>query len=137
MKGNVYKKFEDNIGRNIIDTTFKEFETIKQMLYLDGNIEDVVFEYCNYLNHIINLKKSIKEMESNINQLNHKLQSVKNRSVNGLKRENKLGKWLMNLSTKELNQLRNIVNIEREFKEIDDYRFNKSKEDRGRVVIQY
>ena len=137
MKGNVYKKFEDNIGRNIIDTTFKEFETIKQMLYLDGNIEDVVFEYCNYLNHIINLKKSIKEMESNINQLNHKLQSVKNRSVNGLKRENKLGKWLMNLSTKELNQLRNIVSIEREFKEIDDYRFNKSKEDRGRVVIQY
>ena len=137
MKGNVYKKFEDNIGRNIIDTTFKEFEIIKQMLYLDGNIEDVVFEYCNYLNHIINLKKSIKEMESNINQLNHKLQSVKNRSVDGLRRENKLGKWLMNLSTKELNQLRNIVNIEREFKEIDDYRFNKSKEDRGRVVIQY
>jgi len=137
MKGNVYKKFEDNIGRNIIDTTFKEFETIKQMLYLDGNIEDVVFEYCNYLNHIINLKKSIKEMESNINQLNHKLQSVKNRSVDGLRRENKLGKWLMNLSTKELNQLRNIVSIEREFKEIDDYRFNKSKEDRGRVVIQY
>ena len=37
----------------------------------------------------------------------------------------------MNLSTKELNQLRNIVSIEREFKEIDDYRFNKSKEDRG------
>jgi hypothetical protein len=137
MKGNVYKKFEDNIGRNIIDTTFKEFETIKQMLYLDGNIEDVVFEYCNYLNHIINLKKSIKEMESNINQLNHKLQSVKNRSVDGLRREKKLGKWLMNLSTKELNHLRNIVNIEREFKEIDDYRFNKSKEDRGRVVIQY
>ena len=137
MKGNVYKKFEDNIGRNIIDTTFKEFETIKQMLYLDGNIEDVVFEYCNYLNHVINLKKSIKEMESNINQLNHKLQSVKNRSVDGLRRENKLGKWLMNLSTKELNQLRNIVSIEREFKEIDDYRFNKSKEDRGRVVIQY
>ena len=137
MKGNVYKKFEDNIGRNIIDTTFKEFETIKQMLYLDGNIEDVVFEYCNYLNHIINLKKSIREMESNINQLNHKLQSVKNRSVDGLRRENKLGKWLMNLSTKELNQLRNIVSIEREFKEIDDYRFNKSKEDRGRVVIQY
>ena len=60
MKGNVYKKFEDNIGRNIIDTTFKEFETIKQMLYLDGNIEDVVFEYCNYLNHIINLKKEYK-----------------------------------------------------------------------------
>ena len=137
MKGNVYKKFEDNIGRNIIDTTFKEFETIKQMLYLDGNIEDVVFEYCNYLNHIINLKNSIREMESNINQLNHKLQSVKNRSVDGLRRENKLGKWLMNLSTKELNQLRNIVSIEREFKEIDDYRFNKSKEDRGRVVIQY
>ena len=76
-------------------------------------------------------------MESNINQLNHKLQSVKNRSVDGLRRENKLGKWLMNLSTKELNQLRNIVSIEREFKEIDDYRFNKSKEDRGRVVIQY
>lgn len=137
MKGNVYKKFEDNIGRNIIDKTFKEFETIKQMLYLDGNIEDVVFEYCNYLNHIINLKKSITEMESNINQLNHKLQSVKNRSVDGLKRENKLSKWLMNLSTEELNHLRNIVNIEREFKEIDDYRFNKSKEDRGRLVIQY
>jgi len=137
MKGNIYKKFEDTIGRNNIDTTFKDFETIKQMLYLEGNIEDLVMEYCNYQNHIIQLHKSIKEIQTNINQLTSKLQSIKNRSVTQLRKEGKLGKWLMNLSTNELNVLRNIVDIDNEFKQIDEYRFNEEKKNRGRVVIQY
>lgn len=137
MKGNIYKKFEDTIGRNNIDTTFKDFETIKQMLYLEGNIEDLVMEYCNYQNHIIQLNKSIKEIQTNINQLTSKLQSIKNRSVTQLRKEGKLGKWLMNLSTNELNVLRNIVDIDNEFKQIDEYRFNEEKKNRGRVVIQY
>ena len=137
MKGNIYKKFEDTIGRNNIDTTFKDFETIKQMLYLEGNIEDLVMEYCNYQNHIIQLHKSIKEIQTNINQLTSKLQSIKNRSVTQLRKEGKLGKWLMNLSTNELNILRNIVDIDNEFKQIDEYRFNEEKKNRGRVVIQY
>ena len=137
MKGNIYKKFEDTIGRNNIDNTFKDFETIKQMLYLEGNIEDLVMEYCNYQNHIIQLHKSIKEIQTNINQLTSKLQSIKNRSVTQLRKEGKLGKWLMNLSTNELNVLRNIVDIDNEFKQIDEYRFNEEKKNRGRVVIQY
>ena len=137
MKGNIYKKFEETIGRNIIDSTFRDFETIKSMLYLEGNIEDVVNEYCNYLNHILQLKKSITEIQTNINQLNGKLVSIKNRSITQLKKENKLGSWLMNLSTKELMELRGIVEIESEFKKIDDYRFNEEKKSRGRVVINY
>jgi predicted nucleic acid-binding Zn-ribbon protein len=137
MKGNIYKKFEETIGRNNIDTTFKDFETIKQMLYLEGNIEDLVMEYCNYQNHIIQLHKSIKEIQTNINQLTSKLQSIKNRSVTQLRKEGKLGKWLMNLSTNELNVLKNIVDIDNEFKQIDEYRFNEEKKNRGRVVIQY
>ena len=137
MKGNIYKKFEDTIGRNNIDTTFKDFETIKQMLYLEGNIEDLVMEYCNYQNHIIQLHKSINEIQTNINQLTSKLHSIKNRSVNQLRKEGKLGKWLMNLSTDELNHLKEIVDIDKEFRKIDDYRFYEDKKNRGKVVIQY
>ena len=137
MKGNIYKKFEDTIGRNNIDTTFKDFETIKQMLYLEGNIEDLVMEYCNYQNHIIQLHKSINEIQTNINQLTSKLHSIKNRSVNQLRKEGKLGKWLMNLSTDELNHLKEIVDIDKEFRKIDDYRFYEDKKNRSKVVIQY
>jgi len=137
MKGNIYKKFEDTIGRNNIDNTFKDFETIKQMLYLEGNIEDLVMEYCNYQNHIIQLHKSINEIQTNINQLTSKLHSIKNRSVNQLRKEGKLGKWLMNLSTDELNHLKEIVDIDKEFRKIDDYRFYEDKKNRGKVVIQY
>lgn len=137
MKGNIYKKFEETIGRNRIDSTIKDFETIRQMLYLEGNMEDLVMEYCGILHHQFHLHKTIKEYQNSLNQLNHKLQSVKNRSVNQLRREGKLGKWLMNLSTKELNILRDIVDIDREFKEIDDYRFNEEKRKRGKTVISY
>ena len=137
MKGNIYKKFEDTIGRNNIDNTFKDFETIKQMLYLEGNIEDLVMEYCNYQNHIIQLHKSINEIQTNINQLTSKLHSIKNRSVNQLRKEGKLGKWLMNLSTDELNHLKELVDIDKEFRKIDDYRFYEDKKNRGKVVIQY
>ena len=62
---------------------------------------------------------------------------VLNKSVLQLRSENKLGNWLNELSDKELMELKNIVDIEKEYKVISDYRFNKSKEERGRVVIKY
>ena len=137
MVGNLVRKFENKLKRSYIEEIVNKFNKVRSILFYKGDIEQIVGSYLHY-------DKLIMEFNTNIQQLNRDIERCKkmkyevlNKSVLQLRSENKLGSWLNELTDKELLELKNIVDIEKEYKIIDDYRFNKMKEERGRVSIKY
>ena len=136
-KGNLIRKYEDVIKRDYIIEIIRRFERIRELLFFKGDLEQLVDSYLHYDKLIDQFQKQMIQLQKDIQQLqSHKHQLI-NKSVLELRGEGKLVEWLNNLSTKELNELKEIVQIENEFKKIDDFRFNELKKNRGKNVIQY
>ena len=69
--------------------------------------------------------------------MEQRMVSIKNHSVNQLRKENRLLGWLDNLPTKELNDLKELVDIRLEFQQIDNKRFREKKMNTNdRVIIK-
>jgi len=136
-KGNLIRKYEDVIKRDYITEIIRRFERIRELLFFKGDVEQLVDSYLHYDKLIDKFQKQTTQLQKDIQQLqSHKHQLI-NKSILDLRRDGKLIEWLDNLSTDELVELKNIVQIEVEFKKIDDYRFNESKRNRGKTSSQY
>ncbi|MDC1433938.1 hypothetical protein N8147_00130 [Flavobacteriaceae bacterium] len=136
-KGLILKRFDGKLNRQFVESIIKEFEVIREKLYVDGNPTEVVSQYLNHQLHIIELKKQIKELTTNISVMEQRMVSIKNHSVDQLRKENRLLGWLDNLPTKELNDLKELVDIRLEFQQIDNKRFREKKMNTNdRVIIK-
>ena len=126
-KGLILKRFDGKLNRQFIDSVIKEFEVIREKLYVDGNPTEVVSQYLNHQLHILELKNQIRELNTKITVMEQRMVGIKNHSVNQLRKDNRLLKWLDNLPTNELNQLKELVDIKLEYQLIDDKRFRERK----------
>jgi len=136
-KGLILKRFDGKLNRQFVESIIKEFEVIREKLYVDGNPTEVVSQYLNHQLYIIELKKQIKELTTNISVMEQRMISIKNHSVDQLRKENRLLGWLDNLPTKELNDLKELVDIRLEFQQIDNKRFREKKMNTNdRVIIK-
>jgi|GEM_PF-3014693 hypothetical protein len=137
MVGSLLRKFEGKLKRSYIEEIVNKFNKVRSILFYKGDIEQIVGSYLHYDKLIFEFTNNIQQLNRDIERCKQMKYEVLNKSVLQLRSENKLGNWLNELSDKELMELKNIVDIEKEYKVISDYRFNKSKEERGRVVIKY
>lgn len=126
-KGLVLKRFDGKLPINYINSVIKDFEMIREKIYLDGNPTEVVSQYLHSQSHINELNQQIKNIKLEIQRMENRMNEIKNHSVNQLRKDNRLLKWLNNLTQSELSILKEKVDIEREFKVIDDNRFRESK----------
>lgn len=134
-KGLIFKRFDNKLNLEYIKTVIKDFEMIREKIYLDGNPTEVVSQYLHLQSHINGLREEIKNINSQIKNMELRMKGVKNQSINQLRKENRLMSWLNNLTTDELSRLKEVVNIEREFRAIDDQRFRNRKANNGNKVI--
>ena len=137
MVGNLVRKFENKLKRSYIEEIVNKFNKVRSILFYKGDIEQIVGSYLHYDKLIMEFNTNIQQLNRDIERCKQMKYEVLNKSVLQLRSENKLGSWLNELTDKELLELKNIVDIEKEYKIIDDYRFNKMKEERGRVSIKY
>ena len=137
MVGNLVRKFENKLKRSYIEEIVNKFNKVRSILFYKGDIEQIVGSYLHYDKLIMEFNNNIQQLNRDIERCKQMKYEVLNKSVLQLRSEKKLGSWLNELSNKELLELKNIVDIEKEYKIIDDYRFNKMKEERGRVSIKY
>lgn len=126
-KGLVFKRFDGKLNRDYIHSVIKDFEMIREKIYLDGNPTEVVTQYLHFQSHINELKKQIQNIKLEIQRMEKRMGEVKNHSVNQLRKDNRLIQWLSNLTQNELSILKEKVDIETEFRVIDDRRFRESK----------
>jgi hypothetical protein len=136
-KGNLIRKYEDVIKRDYITEIIRRFERIRELLFFKGDLEQLVNSYLHYDKLIDQFQKQMVQIQKDIQQLQSNKHQLINKSVLELRGDGKLMEWLNNLSTKELIELKDIVQIDGEFRKIDDYRFNESKKNRGKKVITY
>ena len=136
-KGNLIRKYESIIKRDYIVEIIRRFERVRELLFYKGELDKVVDGYLNYDRLINDYQKQIIQFNRDIKKLESLKFELLNKSVIELRKEGKLIEWLNNLNDNELNEIKNIVDVEGEFRKIDDYRFNESKKNRGKMVIQY
>ena len=134
-KGKIVEFYKDKLDTNLIFKTYKEFNLIRDLLYVSGNLDETVGKYL----HLESLQKQNQIQIQNIQKDNQKIRKVmfdlKNQTITELRQSKKLYEWLNNLNDDDLFQLKQIVDIETEFKEISDFRFNESKKNRGKVYV--
>lgn len=136
-RNNVVRVFENFINKNYILSVIEKFLRVRELIFYRGDLEKIVENYLNFDKCIIENKKQIQKLNDEMNYYEKLKFELLNRTVIDLRRENKLVNWLDNLNMEELNELKNIVSIENEFKKIDNYRFNKSKSERGKLEFEY
>ena len=124
-------KYKDRFNEDYINKIYSEFEVIKYKIYLEGEVGDVVDRYFDNLSRIDSMKLKISILKVEILNTENKLRGIKNQPIVELRNNNQLLPYLNQLSTSDLNKLRNIVDIQREFEEIDKHRFNQSKNNSG------
>lgn len=126
-KGLVFKTFNNKLNRDFINSVIKDFEMIREKLYIDGNPTEIVIQYLYHQSHINDLTDKIKDIEREIKMMRTRMKNIRNQSVNQLRGENQLVRWLSNLTPHELSYLKEVVDIEVETQIIDDRRFKESK----------
>ena len=126
-KGLVFKTFNNKLNRDFINSVIKDFEMIREKLYIDGNPTEIVIQYLYHQSHINDLTDKIKDIEREIKMMRTRMKNIRNQSVNQLRGENQLVRWLSNLTPHELSYLKEVVDIDVETQIIDDRRFKESK----------
>ena len=137
MIGNLVRKYGSVIKRDYIESIVEKFKKVRELVFYKGDIEQIVDSYLHYDKLIDEFQKNIIQLQKDISVCKKKKYEILNSSVLRLRSEGKLGSWLNDLNESDLIELKNIVDIESEWRKIDDYRFNKMKEERGKVVINY
>ena len=137
MIGNLVRKYGSVIKRDYIESIVEKFKKVRELVFYRGDIEQIVDSYLHYDKLIDEFQKNIIQLQKDISVCKKNKYEILNSSVLRLRSEGKLGSWLNDLNESDLIELKSIVDIESEWRKIDDYRFNKMKEDRGKVVINY
>lgn len=137
MIGNLVRKYGSVIKRDYIESIIEKFKKVRELVFYRGDIEQIVDSYLHYDKLIDEFQKNIIQLQKDISVCKKKKYEILNSSVLRLRSEGKLGSWLNDLNETDLIELKNIVDIESEWRQIDEYRFNEKKKDRGRVVINY
>ena len=137
MIGNLVRKYQDILQRKYIEEITNKFNIVRSILFYNGDIEQIIDSYLHYDKLIIEFNNNIQQIKDNIANCQKQKFEILNKSVLQLKNENRLGSWMNELTDADLNQIKNILDVEKEYKLISDYRFNKAKEERGKVHITY
>ena len=137
MIGNLVRKYGSVIKRDYIESIVEKFKKVRELVFYKGDIEQIVDSYLHYDKLIDEFQKNIIQLQKDISVCKKNKYEILNSSVLRLRSEGKLGSWLNDLNESDLIELKSIVDIESEWRKIDDYRFNKMKEERGKVVINY
>lgn len=132
-KGNLIRKYEGLFERNYINEVIKKFEKIRELLFYKEDLNKTIDQYLNYDKIVCEFNTSIKNLLGDIRKVENLKFELLNKSIIELRREGKLFDWLNNLNNNELMELKNIVNIDIEWRELDNYRFNESKKNRGQI----
>jgi hypothetical protein len=130
----VFIKWYEKLGENLVRKVFENFDIIEKEFYEDRNKEEVVDSYLNIEYQRIENYRRIKELKDENERLNYMMKDIKNYIVNKLRSEGKLINFLMNKDRKVLGKLRDIVDIEREYNEVDKRKFEEEKRNRGKGV---
>ena len=130
----VFIKWYDKLGENLVRKVFENFDLIEKEFYEDRNKEEVIDSYLNIEYRRIENYKKIKELKDENERLRYMMKDIKNYIVNKLRSEGKLFNFLMNKDRKVLGKLRDIVDIEREYNEVDRRKFEEEKKNRGSGV---
>ena len=137
MVGNLLRKYGDIIKRDYIEEVVKKFERVRSIIFYNGDIEQIIDSYLHYDRLINDFNINISKLKNDIEKCKKMKYEILNKSVLKLRSEGKLLEWLNELNDKDLNEIKGIVDIESEYRKIDDYRFNESKKNRGKVAINY
>ena len=130
----VFIKWYEKLGENLVRKVFENFDIIEREFYEDRNKEEVVDSYLNIEYQRIENYRKIKELKDENERLRYMMKDIKNYIVNKLRSEGKLLNFLMNKDRKVLGKLRDIVDIEREYNEVDRRKFEEEKKNRGSSV---
>jgi len=88
-------------------------------------IESYLYGLCE----IISLNERINSLNDDKRRIVKSIERIKNRSIEKLRYNGELKEWLMKLDDKELIELNFLVDIKKEFNEVDmeKFRIKKSK----------
>lgn len=123
----LYYKFENRLGKRKIDEVIESFKRIKSIVFLEGNIEDLIESYLYGLCEIISLNERINSLNDDKRRIIKSIEGIKNRSIEKLRYNGELKEWLMKLDDKELSELNFLVDIKKEFNEVDMEKFRIKK----------
>ena len=130
----IFLKWYEKLDENLVRKVLENFDIIEREFYEDRNKEEVVDSYLNIEFRRIENYKKIQELKEENERLRYMMKDIKNYIVNKLRSEGKLLNFLMNKDRKVLGKLRDIVDIEREYNEVDRRKFEEEKRNRGKGV---
>ena len=136
MNNKIIDKFGGYFSREYINDVIRKFKRVRDLVFFNGEIEQLINSYLHYDKLIIDFDKQIKSIEEDKRKVLKYKRDIINISINGLRSRNKLVEWLDNLSMDEINELRNIVEIEEEYKLVDEKRFRERKSDIKEKIYQ-
>ena len=130
----IFLKWYEKLGDNLVRKVIENFDIIEREFYEDRNKEEIVDSYLNIENQRINNYKKIKELKDENDRLRFIQKDIKNYIINKLRNEGKLLNFLMNKDRRTLGQLKDIVDIQREYEIVDRKKFEEEKRNRGTGV---
>ena len=130
----IFLKWYEKLGDNLVRKVIENFDIIEREFYEDRNKEEIVDSYLNIEYQRINNYKKIKELKDENDRLRFIQKDIKNYIINKLRNEGKLLNFLMNKDRRILGQLKDIVNIQREYEIVDRKKFEEEKRNRGTGV---
>lgn len=134
-RNNIIIKWENQFKREYIIEVISNFEYVRNVLFDDRNLEDVINSYLLYEDLKNKKLEMINNLKSELNTIDRKKNDLSNYSVNKLRYQSKLKNWLKNMNINEVYKLKNIVDIGREFNEVDRYKFEEEKSNRGKNIV--
>ena len=137
MIGNLVRKYQNVLQRKYIEEISNKFNIIRNILFYNGDMEFIVDSYLHYDKLIIEFNNNIQDIRNNIANCEKQKLEILNKSVLQLKNENKLGSWMNELTDRDLNQIKDIVDVGKEYKLITDYRYNKKRDEKSKLHITY
>ena len=130
----IFLKWYEKLGDILVRKVIENFDIIEREFYEDRNKEEIVDSYLNIEYQRINNYKKIKELKDENDRLRLIQKDIKNYIINKLRNEGKLLNFLMNKDRKILGQLKDIVDIQREYEIVDRKKFEEEKRNRGTGV---
>lgn len=130
----IFLKWYEKLGDNLVRKVIENFDIIEREFYEDRNKEEIVDSYLNIEYQRINNYKKIKELKDENDRLRLIQKDIKNYIINKLRNEGKLLNFLMNKDRKILGQLKDMVDIQREYEIVDRKKFEEEKRNRGTGV---
>ena len=131
----IYVKYSDELGRDYINKVIQEFEFIGKEFYEDRNIIEILDVYFLYELNKRKLIERIDILKSDINKFSRMKDDLKNYIIDKLRSEKKLIKLLLNKDRRTLYEIKELVDINREFNEVDRLKFEDEKRNRGMLNV--